>query len=92
MQYTHEALDRDTGGGEQKQGQGDLTGDEDRVEPLSAHASGNFSRTGLHDLADFGTGKLKSGKESKEYSSDHGKADTEQQHGHVYVEISLVWE
>ena len=69
-----------------------MAGDKHRVESLSAHAARNFSRTGLHNLADFRARKLKCGKESKEYSGDQRKSDAEQQHGYVDMEVSLVWE
>src|SRR5580658_10274762 len=92
MHHVHEALDSYSRGRQQKQRQGDLAGDQHRVESLSAHAARNFSRTGLHNLADFRARKLKCGKESKEYSGDQRKSDAEQQHGDVDVEVSLVWE
>ena len=92
MHHVHEAFDRDSRGRQQQQRQGDLAGDQHRVESLSAHAAGNFSRAGLHNLANFRARKLKCGKESKEYSGNQRKSDAEQQHGHVDVEVSLVWE
>src|ERR1700733_10612387 len=92
MHHVHEAFDRDSRGRQQKQRQGDLAGDQHRVESLSAHAAGNFSCTGLHNLANFRACKLKRGKESKEYSGDQRESEAEQQHGYVDVEVSLVGE
>ena len=90
MQHAHKALDRYTRSGQQQQREGDLTRNQDRVKLFSSHAAGNFSRTRLHDLADFGARQLKRRKEPEKYSGNHGKSDTEQQHGHVYVEVRFV--
>src|SRR6202007_1343624 len=72
--------------------QRELPGDQDAVELLSAHTAGDFSCTGLHDLADFRARTLQRGKESEEYSRGHAQADAEQERAHVDVKVRLIGE
>jgi hypothetical protein len=49
------------------------------VELFSAHATGDFSRTGLHDLADFRLGRFERGEETEDHSAKDRQAHAEKQ-------------
>ena len=56
--------------GEHDKGERDLRADQDIVSGASTDHADNLARTGLHDLADFGTRKLKGGPQAKENSGE----------------------